>query len=176
MHIVIGLITALGGLFWALNSLQRSGFSISSINPFLWYRRYQWRKSYGQNPVYTLDKPMDAAAVVLLGAAKLEGEISKELKCELLTIFSQEFNLNTEKAKELFAATSFLLQHESHFLKNVDKILETSLNKFSTEQRKSIIELVLRVVKVDSEISSEQKQLVDTLNKLLLSNNDKGKW
>lgn len=29
MHIVIAVITAIAGLFWALNSLQRSGFHFS---------------------------------------------------------------------------------------------------------------------------------------------------
>ena len=35
MHIVIAVITAIAGLFWALNALQRSGFQFSSLNPFL---------------------------------------------------------------------------------------------------------------------------------------------
>ena len=39
MHILIGLITAIAGLFWALNSLQRSEFNFGLSNPFLWSRR-----------------------------------------------------------------------------------------------------------------------------------------
>ena len=35
MHIVIAAITAVAGLIWALNSLQRSGFNVSALNPLL---------------------------------------------------------------------------------------------------------------------------------------------
>ena len=36
---LIAAITAIAGLLWALNALQRSGFQFSSLNPFLAYRR-----------------------------------------------------------------------------------------------------------------------------------------
>ena len=38
MHIILSVITALGGLIWAIVALQRSGFDINSLNPFLWHR------------------------------------------------------------------------------------------------------------------------------------------
>ena len=38
MHIVIGILTAVAGLFWAISALQNSG-AIDSLNPFLWRRR-----------------------------------------------------------------------------------------------------------------------------------------
>lgn len=39
MHIIIGVITAIAGLLWALNRLNESGFNLNSLNPFLWARR-----------------------------------------------------------------------------------------------------------------------------------------
>ena len=44
MHIILSVITALGGLIWAIVALQRSGFDINSLNPFLWHRHNQWRE------------------------------------------------------------------------------------------------------------------------------------
>ena len=44
MHIVLGVLSAVAGLIWAIVALQRSGFDPASLNPFLWYRRSQWRK------------------------------------------------------------------------------------------------------------------------------------
>ncbi len=177
MHIIIGLITAVAGLVWAMNSLQQSGFRLSSLNPFHWHRRNQWKKQYAQNPLYNLDNPMEAAAAVLLGIAKLEGEISREQKNEILSIFSTEFKLDQEKAKELFSATSYLLQSENNFIKNVDKVFSVSLDKMSLEQAQSIIELMMKIATFESDLSSEQKQLIDSVTKLLAPKNQSSqKW
>jgi tellurite resistance protein len=177
MHIIIGIITALAGLFWALNSLQQSGFRLSSLNPFHWHRKNQWKKKYAQNPLYMLDNPMDAAAAVLLGIAKLEGEISREHKSEMLEIYSKEFNLDSDKAKDLFASTSYLLQSENNFLKNVDKVLSSSKEKFSSEQADSTLGLLIRIAKIESDISAEQYELIDSVTKILKPlATQQGKW
>jgi len=38
MHIVLGALSAIAGVIWALVALQRSGFNPASLNPFLWYQ------------------------------------------------------------------------------------------------------------------------------------------
>src|SRR5262245_34813909 len=101
MHIVIAAITAVAGLVWALNSLQRSGFDLSSLNPFLAYRRWQWRRTYGGRAIYRLDRPMDVAAVLLLGVAKADGDITSDQKRELLAMFQAEFGISRDEASDL---------------------------------------------------------------------------
>ena len=100
MHIVIAAITALAGLLWAINSLQRSGFHFSSLNPFLAYRRWQWRKHLRRQPIYQLDRPMDVAAVLLLGVAKADGDITSDQKRELQAMFQSEFEISRDEAAD----------------------------------------------------------------------------
>lgn len=177
MHIIIGLITAIAGLLWALNSLERSGFRLSSLNPFYWYRRTKWKKQYHESPLYSITEPMDAAAVVMLGMAKMEGEISREQKTEILNIFSSEFNLQSDKAKELFASSSYLLQSENNFIKNINKVLEPSKDKFSSEQVESTINLVKKIAKSESEMSLEQEELLERVIQILKPQDaEKNKW
>lgn len=45
MHILIGLITAIAGLVWALHSLQNAGVNLNGFNPFYWMRRRKWEKA-----------------------------------------------------------------------------------------------------------------------------------
>jgi hypothetical protein len=104
MHIVLGVLSAVAGLVWAMVALQRSGFDPASLNPFLWYRRSQWRRKYGTSPILNLDNPMDVAAVLILGTAKCEGEISTEQKRAVQSIFETEFNLNRDVATDLLLA------------------------------------------------------------------------
>ena len=105
MHIVIGALSAMAGLIWAFVALQRSGFNPDSINPFLWYRRAQWRRKYGVRPIYNLDDPMDVAAVLILGVAKCEGEISREQKQAIQGLFETEFGLDNNAAADLLLTT-----------------------------------------------------------------------
>ena len=120
MHIVITLITALGGLFWAMYYLQRSGFDFNSLNPFLWHRRAQWQNKYNTKPIYNLSEPLDVAVLLLLGIAKCEGEISAEQKQQLLKILENEFHLSGDQASDQLLASSHLLKDEIYLVDNIN--------------------------------------------------------
>ncbi len=171
MHIIIGILTALGGLLWAINSLQRSGFRFSSINPFYWHRRNQWRKKYSENPLYTLENPMDVAAALLLGVAKLEGEISREQKNRILEVFTEKFGLDQNQALDLFSATAFMLQTENNFVKNIEKVIAPAKDKFTQSQVDSTLELLHEIATMDSELCEQQSELVRSIKQIFNSAN-----
>ena len=139
MHIVIAVITAVAGLLWALNSLQRSGFHFSSLNPFLAYRRWQWSRTYGGRPIYKLDRPIDVAAVLLLGVAKADGAITSDQKRELLAMFQSEFSISRDEASDLLLASSHLIRDEIYLVDHLDKILERSAERFEPDAIGSLL-------------------------------------
>ena len=174
---IIAFMSAIATLAWALATLRNSGFSIDSLTPFHWYRRFQWNKKYGRNPLYVLDKPLDVAAVLLVGIARLEGEISREQKNEIISVFSNEFHLDANGAKELFTSSAFLLQHENNLVGNVDKVLENTRGKFTPEQITSTLQLMTRVANLDNQISTTQQNLLAAVERLLIvKNGNGGKW
>lgn len=158
MHIVIGLITAVGGLIWALVALQRAGFDLS--DPFAWYRRAQWKKKYADKPLYCLEQPMDVAAVLLLGVAKCEGEISAQQKKELLRRFESEFKLTPDEASDLLLASSHLIRNEVYLVDNLHRILERSKDRFTPAQASSLLALMERVANVEGVANEEQRKLI----------------
>ena len=160
MHIIIGFLTTLAGLIWALHALQKAGVDINAFNPFTWYRRRQWAKKLGGKALYNLGKPMEVAAVLLIGMAKLEGEISREQKKDILHMFQEEFHLSSQQAMELFVSSSYLLQEEDHLLINLPKILEKSASQFTQELSSSLIVLLKRVGNLDGELSHGQNNLL----------------
>lgn len=175
MHILIGLITAIAGLFWAINSLQRSGFNPSSLNPFLWNRRRKWKSLYAEKPIYNLDKPLDIAAVLLLGTLKCEGEISSEQKSTLTSIYQDNFNLSDSEAADLLLASSHLIRDEIYLADNIANILEKSHQQFSDEQVSSLLVLMNKVSIIESSTNQEQSNLINAVknyfNKSTSSNN-----
>lgn len=161
MHIVISVITALGGLIWAFIALRRSGFDINSLNTFLWQRRSAWRKTHDAKPIYKLSEPLDVAALLLLGVAKCEGEISVEQKKILISIFENDFHLNHDDASDQLLASAHLIREEIYLVDNIDKILEKSSSKFSASQASSLLDLMQQVAAVESPVNKEQQKLID---------------
>lgn len=119
MHIVIGVISALAGLCWALIALQRSGLDLNELNPFLWARRRKWRMLYGARPIFNLTKPLEVAALLIVAVLKEEGDISREQKSEVLSIFEREFHLDAGKAAEMYKSCLFLLKDEMNIEQSV---------------------------------------------------------
>ena len=165
MHIVIAAITAVAGLFWALNALQRSGFHFSDLNPFLAWRRFQWSRKHGGKPIYKLDKPMDVAAVLLLGVAKADGEITSDQKKELLGMFQSEFGISRDEAADLLLASSHLIRDEIYLVDNLDKVLARSAQSFELDTVASLLAMMRRIAMLDGSVNAEQQKLIEATEK-----------
>jgi len=165
MHYLIGLITAIAGLVWALHRLQSSGFRIAtfidSINPFLWYRRWTYSKKVNTKPLHALSDPIDVAAVLLMGTAKCEGVITPRQKQHIQDIFENNFHLSHKDASDLMVATAHLLRDEIYIGDEVNKILEHSGTTFSKEQVESIVSLMAQVAGIDGAHNHEQSELIN---------------
>lgn len=175
---IIAAITALAGLLWALSSLQRSGFHLSSLNPFLAYRRWQWTRTHGGRALYKLDRPMDVAAVLLLGVAKADGEITSDQKKELLAMFQGEFGISRDEASDLLLASSHLIRDEIYLVDNLDKVLARSAQQFEPEAIASLVAMMRKVAVLDGSINAEQQKLIDATEAFFAARRARstGKW
>jgi uncharacterized tellurite resistance protein B-like protein len=175
---IIAVITALAGLLWALTALQRAGFDLNSLNPFLAWRRWQWRQTYGNKPLYMLDKPMDAAAVLVLGMAKAEGEVSSEQKKALQELFQSEFDISRDAASQLLLASSHLIRDELSLVAILDKILEPSAEHFERAAADSLLSMMRRIATVDSPMNAEQQRLLEATERYFASRFEtpRGRW
>jgi uncharacterized tellurite resistance protein B-like protein len=177
MHIVIAVITAVAGLIWALSSLQRSGFNLNALNPFLAYRRWQWSRLHGGRPIYKLDRPMDVAAVLLLGIAKADGEITSDQKKYLLDMYQREFAISRDEASDLLLASSHLIRDEIYIVDHLDKILERSASRFEPEAIASLLAMMRHVAALDGSINTEQQNLIGATERYFASRTKpSGKW
>ena len=177
MHYVIGFITAIAGLLWALNSLQRSGVDLNAFNPFVWWRRRQLRKFYGANPLHVLDEPMEVAALLMLAIAKCDGEVSREEKQFLLRIFETEFHLSADEASSLLAQVSYLLRDETDLCGQLEEILDRSRSSFTVQQMESTIDLMRQTGSLGAPLSKVKQALINETARILgASQLPPGKW
>lgn len=177
MHIIIGLLTAVAGLIWALNSLQRSGLDLNSFNPFTWARRRQWAKLYGTKPLYNLENSMEVAAVLVVAVLKQEGEITREQKLKVLEMFQSEFKLSESKAMELFVASGFLIKDELELSQSVQKIIAPRKGSFSTGQVNSLLFMLNSVARIEGEPTKSQLEIIKRVElELKMAETAKSKW
>jgi uncharacterized tellurite resistance protein B-like protein len=161
MHIVLAIITALGGLFWALTAMRNAGIHLSDLNPFVAIRRWRWRREYGSKPIFKLDKPMDAAAVLLVAVAKADGAISAEQKQLLIKQFEGTFEIDNNAASQLLTGTMHMLRDELSIVGNIDKILQRSANRFEPPQVQQLLAMMRHVAVVETALNTEQQQILD---------------
>lgn len=174
MHILIGLITAITSLLWALD---RMGVDLGGFNPFYWNRRRKWQKQYQTKPLHQLKKPVEAASVLLVGLVNAEGVMSREQKEALLTIFRDDFEKTPEEAADMLGAATYLLKDTLDVAAEVPLILEPTRDNFTDEQASSLLLLMERVSRLEGEASTRQYDIIDRVKKEFTSSHiASGRW
>lgn len=166
MHVVVSLLFAIAGLCWALQALYNSGF-LDFINPFKARRRIGWRKKTAQSPLYCIDNPMEVAAVLIIGVAKMEGDITREHKEFILGLFEKTFCLSNRDAVELFKATEFLLREQHDLSSCLSKVIRPSRANFDYDRTASLIELMRQSAGFEDDITRNQQDLCSSVRTLL---------
>lgn len=178
MHIILGLLGTIVTILILLNRLAEAGIDLGGLNPFLWYRRRQWRQKYGGDPIFQLESPMEATALLMAAVAKMEGDISAEQKRVIIDIYESEFHLSKRDACALLVASTHILGNAEEVRKNVSKVLAPSLEAFTGDQARSCTNLVARMAEVDGAPTELQKEFLADVETALRArtSEQKSKW
>jgi len=174
MHIVLGL---LGTIVTVLYLLDRLGVDIGGLNPFAWRRRRAWAAKYEGDPIYSVEDPMHIAALLIVGAAKLDGDLSAEQKKVALSQFQSSFSLDSRAASELLGSAAYLLGSPQIIDTQLNGVAEKNKDRFSKEQAESIIQMMIEVASADGALSAKQSEYVARTQSLFVPpDKSKGTW
>lgn len=165
MHVVIGFLSSLVALLWVLYRLEEMGISLGGLNPFHWRRRRDWRKKYEADPIYSLEDPMEVAAVAVVAVGKLEGDVSASQKAAAMREFANAFSLDNKAALQLYGAAAHLLGQPQVVDKQISGLLERHRNLFTAEQIDSVVSMMTAVAVADGTPSDEQQSYIDEFRK-----------
>lgn len=167
MHIIIAVITAIAGLVWALNSLQRAGFDLNSLNPFYWLRRKQWEQKQ-VNPLYGLEKPRELAALLMFAVMRQAGDPTEEQKSHLMSLYSNELKFAEKECTDMYSLASHLISTDPNYQHKVPDIMSLALQTATDEQLASIPKLVNGIANYSNSPNSTQvafiKSIEDTIS------------
>lgn len=173
MHIIIGFLTAVATLLYVL---ERLGIDIGWLNPWAWKRRRAWLKQSTGNPIFALNEPIDAIALLATAAAKIDGDIALEEKEQLKAVFQKTFNQSEKEASQLLGASVHLLGSGEEVYQSPEKIVKCSLPKFTEEQKSSSINLISEIINLGTSPSDLQTDFLEKIKRCLSPATDKSNW
>jgi len=177
MHIILGLLGAIVTILVLVKRLSDAGIDLGWLNPFSWRRRRAWRKKYEGNPVFSLEGPLEVAAMLATAVAKIDGEISKEEKAVLLSLFQSEFNKTEKEASDLLMSSIYIFGDGQEVISKPEKVLQRSLDKFSEDQATSVMSLLNAIKVLDRANADAKDEFVTRVNKVFNDLFDKSsKW
>ncbi len=174
MHIVLGL---LGTIVTILYLLDRMGVDLGGLNPFYWRRRRAWAAKYEGDPIYSVEDPMHVAALLIVGAAKLDGDLSAEQKKVALNQFESSFSLDSRAASELLGSAAHLLGAPQIIDTQLNGVAEKNKDRFSKNQAESMIQMIIEVASADGDLSAKQSEYVASIrSQFVPSEKSQGVW
>lgn len=177
MHIILAILGAIVSILVLMKRLSDAGIDIGWLNPFAWQRRRAWQKKYQGNPIFSLKDPLEVAALLATTLAKIDGEISKEEKAILLSLFQNEFGKSEKEASELLMSSVFLFGDGESAIAKPEKILEPALDQFSEEQAESVMSLLNAIKKIDKANEKLKDQFIKKIESAFSSRfNSNTKW
>ena len=165
MHVILGI---LGGLVTLFYVLDRLGIDIGGLNPFHWYRRRAFAKKYSADPIYSVEDPLHVASLLVIGAAKLDGDITAEQKKVAREQFESNFRMSAREASELFGSAAHLLAGPQLLEEQMTKFAERSAGRFSAEQAASMLDMMTTVVAAGGEAAATQREFIEKCRELFV--------
>lgn len=163
MHILLGALGALVTLLILLKRLDDAGIDLGWLNPFAWQRRRAWRQKFEAHPITAVDDPRELAALLAVGVAKLDGDLSAEQKRALLTEFEQTFSLSPRKAAELLGASAHLLGSPQLLESHLAVVIGRTRERLTPEQVDSVLGMMARVVVPGGQATRRQQELMERM-------------
>ena len=167
MHIILSFLGAIVTILVLLKRLADAGFTLGGLNPFLWQRRKQWQDQASGNPIFAIEDPMEASALILTGATKISGDMSSEQKSFLLSVFEKDFHLSGKESAGLLASSVYVLGDGQALKNDLEKVLKPSLESFSQTQVTSTLDILERLCQLDSSENVVQGEFAANVKHLL---------
>ncbi len=163
MHIVLGL---LGSIVTILYLLNRLGVDIGWLNPSWWRRRRQWASKYQGDPIFSVEDPLHVAALLIIGVAKLEGDLTTEQKQVVRDQFSEKFSMSEKETGELLGSAAHLLAAPQLLGTQLKKLASRNTNSFSSEQAESLLAMMDNVAAAEGGRSGQQQEYVSEMRSI----------
>ena len=174
MHIILGALTTIVTILYLLD---RMGIDLGGLNPWAWRRRRAWAAKYEGDPIYSVEEPIQVAALLILGAAKLNGDVSAEQRRVAQQQFRSVFSMSERNALQLITSATHLLGAPQIIDTQLRGVIEKNKDQLTPDQAKSMLDMMVEVAAADGDSTPEQREFVDFVrSQFAREENGEGLW
>ena len=169
MHIIIGLITALGVIALAFSRLYQAGKdgqeAVHEVRGA--WRRTQWRSKSGRAVLDGLDDPREAAAAILVGAAVYDGALTQRQNDLLASQMREVFAVDAADADDLIAVGRHIHGQLNDVANVLPKLAAPIHGACTPDERAAFLQMLHAICEVEGPISDQQQELMNRVSRLL---------
>lgn len=105
---------------------------------------------------------------MIVGVAKLNGDLSAEQKKVALNQFKSNFSLDTSAASELLGSAAHLLGAPQVIDTQLDGVAEKNKGQFTKDQAESMIGMMMDVASAEGDLTEKQSEYVERMRSLFV--------
>ena len=106
---------------------------------------------------------MHIAGLLVIGAAKLDGDLTAEQKKAAQEQFVSEFDMGEREASQLFGSAAHLLAAPQLIDSQLEKLADRNKDGFSSEQAGSLMQMMVKVASADGSLLARQQEFIDNV-------------
>lgn len=169
MHILIGLLVAAAGAFWAFRyfteAAQKGREALRDVKGL--YRSGKWSRQIDRRFIENLSDPREAAAVLLYQIASYDGAVTDRQKAAVGEMRAA-FGADTETAEGLSAFARMALGQINDAANSLKKILRPVNEACTVEEKRALLDMMLRIAEIEGPVSDVQHRLIGEARRILL--------
>ena len=170
MHILMGLLVAAAGAFWAFryftDAAREGREALRDVKGL--YRSGKWSLQVDKLLIENLADPREAAAILLYQIASYDGAVTDRQKAAMVSEMRSAFSADEETAEGLYAFARMALGQINDAANSLKKILKPVAEACTAEEKRSLIDMLLRIAEIEGPVSDSQHRLIGEARRALL--------
>jgi len=162
MHIIIALLGALAGLFWAfthfVGAAREGQEAVDNFRGM--FRRGKWSKEISKRLIENLNDPREATAVLLLQTASYEGVVTEVQQNHILQVMITGFETDQKTAEEFLAFARMALGEINDASNSLSKILRPVIEICSEKEKNTVLDMMQTVANLGEAENEQQAHII----------------
>ncbi len=157
MHIVGGLVAAIGVLLLILWRMQQAATAVRDIGEAAddargFFRRWKWRQKSNVNPLDLITDAREAATAMMAATAEADGALTERERIVILRQITEKFGATGSQAVELLAHARWLVHGRPDLGETLRRLAPVIRKTCSREQQIELIGMLRAVAEADGRI------------------------
>lgn len=170
MHILLGLLAAIAGAFWAfrhfMDAASEGREAVRDVRGA--FRRGKWSRQIDKRLIENLSDPREAAAILLYQVASYDGAVTDRQKSTIVDVMRETFEADEDTGEGLYAFARMAVGEINDAANSLKKILRPMVENCTDEEKASVVTMLRAVSAVEGPASDTQTRLIEETRRILL--------